>query len=98
MKKNLLAAKMKIYGDIQSNLAEAIGISTQTFNKKLNGTDGAEFSESEIRKIKKRYNLTPEELDEIFLIKLYLVSGTVYSKWKGGQNHEFCKTTETSHG
>lgn len=66
MKKNLLEAKMKIHGDIQSDLAEAIGISLQTFNYKLNGKNGAEFSQSEIQKIKTRYNLTSEEVDEIF--------------------------------
>lgn len=66
MKKNLLESKMKLHGDIQSDLAEAIGISLQTFNKKLNGTDGGQFTQSEIQKVKERYNLTSKEVDEIF--------------------------------
>lgn len=66
MKKNLLEAKMKVHCDNQSNLAEAIGISVQSLNRKLNGTGGAEFTRSEIQKIKERYNLTAEEIDEIF--------------------------------
>lgn len=64
VKKNLLEAKMKIYGDTQKDLAEVIGISLQTFNLKLNGK--SEFTRDEIQKIKVRYNLTAEEIDEIF--------------------------------
>ena len=66
MKKNVLESKMKLHGDTQKDLAEVIGISLQTFNKKLNGTDGGNFSQLEIMVIKLRYNLTPEEIDEIF--------------------------------
>ena len=64
MKKNLLEAKMKIYGDTQSSLAEAIGISVQALNYKMNGK--GEFTMGEIQKIKERYHLTAEEVDEIF--------------------------------
>jgi hypothetical protein len=66
MKKNILESKMKLHGDIQSDLAKAIGISLPRFNAKLNGTDGAEFTQGEIQKVKERYNLTSEEVDEIF--------------------------------
>ena len=66
MKKNLLEAKMKVHGDIQVALAKYIGITVQSFNRKLNGTDGAEFTQGEIKKIIERYNLTPEEVVEIF--------------------------------
>ena len=64
VKKNLLEAKMKIFGDNQSSLAEALNISLATFNYKLNGK--SEFTRDEIQKIKERYNLTAEEIDEIF--------------------------------
>ena len=64
VKKNLLEAKMKIFGDTQSDLAEALEISLSTFNYKLNGK--SEFTRDEIQKIKERYNLTAEEIDEIF--------------------------------
>ena len=66
MKKNLLEAKMKLHNDNQSDLAASIGISLQTFNKKLNGTGGAEFTQGEIQKVKEKYNLTSQEVDEIF--------------------------------
>ena len=66
MKKNIFESKMKLHGDIQSDLAKFLGISLSRFNAKLNGTDGAEFTRSEIQKIKERYNLTSEEIDEIF--------------------------------
>ena len=71
MKKNLLEAKMKLHGDNQSDLAKALYISLPTFNYKLNGK--SEFARDEIQKIKERYNLTPEEIDEIFF-------GSVVSK------------------
>lgn len=66
MKKNLLEAKMKIYGDTQSDLATALGIRLSTFNEKLNGTHGCQFKQREIQIIKDRYNLTNEEVGEIF--------------------------------
>lgn len=67
MNKALLESKMKLHGDNQSKLADALGISLQRFNAKLNQTDGAQFTQGEIRKVKERYNLTGEEVDEIFL-------------------------------
>ncbi|MBR5582972.1 MAG: hypothetical protein IKW21_00420 [Lachnospiraceae bacterium] len=57
---------MKLFGDRNEDLAEAIGISPQRFSAKLNETNGAEFTMGEIRAIKIRYNLTAEEVDEIF--------------------------------
>lgn len=66
MNKNKLVSKMKLFGDRNEDLAEGIGISPQRFSAKLNGTGGAEFTMCEIRTIKTRYNLTAEELDEIF--------------------------------
>ena len=66
LNKNLLVSKMKLHGDTQEDLAKYIGLSTQRLNAKLNGTNGAEFSQSEIAKIKTRYNLTDEEVIQIF--------------------------------
>ena len=66
MNKNKLVSKMKWHGDRNEDLAEAIGISQSRFSAKLNATDGAEFTMGEIRMIKDRYNLTSEEIDEIF--------------------------------
>ena len=66
MKKNLLEAQMKIHGDRQEDLAKAIGVSLNTFSMKLNGRNDRGFTGTEIQKIKERYNLTAEEVDEIF--------------------------------
>lgn len=57
---------MKLYGDNQSDVAEYIGISVQRFNAKLNRSDGAEFTQGEIFKIIQKYNLTAEEVMQIF--------------------------------
>ena len=57
---------MKKHGDNQADLAEYIGISPQQFNAKLNRTNGAKFNQDEIKKIKKKYNLTAEQIDYIF--------------------------------
>ena len=62
----MLVSKMKLHGDRNEDIAEALGISQQRYSIKLNGTNGAQFTCSEIRIIKIRYNLTPAEIDEIF--------------------------------
>jgi len=66
MNKNLLISKMKLFGDTQKSLAEYLGISLTRLNEKINETDGAEFRKREITLIKIRYNLTAEEVDQIF--------------------------------
>ena len=66
MNKNKFVSVMKLHGDTQESLAEAIGISVQRLNAKINSTGGAEFTMSEIREIKIIYNLTCQEIDEIF--------------------------------
>lgn len=57
---------MKKYGDRQEDLAEALNLSLARTNAKINGTDGAEFTQSEIGIIIKRYNLTGEQVNVIF--------------------------------
>lgn len=66
MNKNLLISKMKLFGDNQIDLARALGLSLTRTNAKINETDGAEFTKNEITIIKIRYNLTAEEVDQIF--------------------------------
>ena len=61
-----LKSKMILYGDTGMKLAKVIGISPQTFSAKLNEKNGAEFTKSEINKIKERYALSPEEMQDIF--------------------------------
>lgn len=57
---------MKLFGDTQSDLAQALGLSLARTNAKINETDGAEFTKREITIIKIRYQLTAEEVDQIF--------------------------------
>ena len=57
---------MKLHGDTQGKLANGIGISVQRINAKINETGGAEFTQGEIQKIKKLYNLTNDEVTAIF--------------------------------
>lgn len=64
--KNLLISKMKLFGDRQEDLADALGLSLSRTNAKINETDGAEFTKREITIIKFRYHLTAEEVDAIF--------------------------------
>ena len=64
MNGKLLKSKMVEYGDTQAKLASAIGISSSNLNDKINGK--VSFRQSDISAIRKRYNLTPEEVDLIF--------------------------------
>lgn len=66
MNKNLLEAKMKVNGDTGTSLAQYLGIARSTFSAKINETNGAEFTQGEISKIKRKYNLCAEDVDEIF--------------------------------
>ena len=59
---------MTLIGDTRAALAEYLGISYQALNKKINGQ--ADFKCGEIAKIKKRYNLRPEEIDYIFFSEI----------------------------
>ena len=72
---NMLLSKMKLFGDRQQDLADALGLSLVRTNAKINNTNGAEFTMSEILIIKVRYNLTPEEVDQIFLSENDTVKG-----------------------
>ena len=66
MNKNMLISKMKLFGDNQADLAEALGLSLSRTNAKINETDGAEFTKSELDIMKVRYHLTADEMDLIF--------------------------------
>ena len=66
MNKKMLESKMKLYGDTNATLAQAIGISQQSLSSKKNETRGAEFTQGEISAIKLRYGLSASDIDEIF--------------------------------
>jgi len=66
---NKLKSKMALHGDTGGDLASYLSISRSTLSSKMNETNGSEFTQNEILKIKERYSLTSEEVDEIFFNK-----------------------------
>ena len=66
MNKQKLESIMKLYGDTGNSLSNYLGIARSTFSAKINETNGAEFTQSEISSIKEKYNLTPEDVVDIF--------------------------------
>ena len=64
MNKNKLKAKIVASGDTQLDLAKALNLSLSNLSLRINGK--VDFRQSEIEAFKKRYKLTPTELDEIF--------------------------------
>ena len=71
----MFISKMKLFGDTQQILADALGMSLSRLNAKINETDGAEFTQSEITAIKIRYHLTAEEVDLIFFCGKSVLTG-----------------------
>lgn len=69
MNKNELEAMMKRHGDTGGTLAKYLGIARATFSAKINETNGAEFTQGEICKIKEKYSLSADEIDTIFFTK-----------------------------
>ncbi len=62
--KNLLKSKMALHNDTMQSLADYLGIARSYVSGKLNGK--WEFKQSEIMKIIERYNLTNDEIMQIF--------------------------------
>ena len=65
MDKAKFKSVMVLHGDTQGRLAETLEMAQETLSRKLN--EQGEFSQSEIKAIKNRYHLTPDEVDAIFL-------------------------------
>lgn len=61
---NLLKSKMVLHGDGLIDLANALGITRNAMYCKM--TQKYEFKQSEIAIITKRYNLTNDEIKQIF--------------------------------
>ena len=66
MNKNMFVSKMKLFGDTQQVLADALGISLSRLNAKINETNGSQFRQNEIAFFRNRWHLTPDEVDQIF--------------------------------
>lgn len=56
---------MILYGDTNRDLAKYLGISQQSVSSKIN-ENGTEFRQGEIAKIKDRYSLSAEQVNNIF--------------------------------
>ena len=54
------------HGDTYDSLSKSIGMTRAIFCLKINGKVSIGFTQKEIQKIKDRYNLKDEEIDEIF--------------------------------
>lgn len=66
MNKNLLRSIMALHSDNDTTLAEFLLISRSRFSAKINETNGAEFTKREITKIREKYELTGEQVIDIF--------------------------------
>ena len=66
MNKLKLESVMRLHGDTGTSLAEFLRIARSTFSAKINETNGAEFTQGEMARIKSKYSLSAEEMDEIF--------------------------------
>lgn len=73
MNKNALLSMMQLYGDTGGKLAKYLNIARTTFSAKLNETNGAEFTQNEIKLIKNKYNLCAEQIDFIFFSQVCLI-------------------------
>lgn len=69
MNSSLLRSVMVLNGDTNVSLAEFLGISEQSVSNKIN-EKGTEFKQGEIARIKERYGLSCEQVDQIFFADL----------------------------
>lgn len=73
MNKQRLESVMKLHNDNGQTLAQYLGIARQTFSNKLNETRGAEFTQGEIRLIKKSIIYRQKKSIRFFLDKKCLL-------------------------
>lgn len=66
MDKQKLRAVLALHGYTQRTLAEYLGLSENRLSNKINGTGGADFTQTEILLIKDKFGLSSEQLDKIF--------------------------------
>lgn len=65
MNTNLLRSKMVLNGETIKTLSEHLGIAYQTCSRKISGS--IDFRQSEIIAIKNLYNLTDQEVVDMFV-------------------------------
>lgn len=64
MNANLLRSKMALHGDMQVDLAKDLNITAMGLSNKMNQKN--DFKQSEIDYIARKYDLTADEIKEIF--------------------------------
>ena len=65
MNSSMLRSVMVLHGDTNKALAEALGITAQSLSDKINER-GTEFKQGEIAKIRDRYGLSADQVENIF--------------------------------
>jgi len=65
MNSNKLKAVLKENGDRQADLAAYLHMELSTLNQKING-NGTDFRQTEMLAIKRKYNLSADDMDAIF--------------------------------
>lgn len=66
MNENELLIEIQKHNETIKQLANYLGIETQTLERKMSDDTDSDFTMGEIKKIKEHYNLTSERVDEIF--------------------------------
>ena len=74
---NMLVSKMKLFGDNQQDLADALNLSLVRTNAKINNKDGAKFDQNEMNIMRIKYNLTDCEFVQIFCADIVPLEGTL---------------------
>lgn len=64
--KNKFRAFMALHGDTQRILATDMSLSLSRLSAKINENAGAEFTQSEILFISRRYKMTPKDVMDVF--------------------------------
>lgn len=67
MENRKLLSIMALHGDTYESLADSMGIHRVTLSKKIQGK--GDFTQTEMCKIKERYNLSDEEFAQVFFTK-----------------------------
>ena len=65
MNSKLLRSLMVLHGDTNASLAAYLGITENSVSNKIN-ENGTEFKQREISKIMRRYDLSAEQVRDIF--------------------------------
>ena len=65
MNPNMVKAQIKLHGDTYESLAKKLGVTRRSLENKIYEIN--KFSIDDITKLKEIYDLTPDEVDAIFL-------------------------------